>query len=108
MHLAQAVGEAVAGLGTKAAFAVVGSGNFNLTEAMRRAGMRFVAARHETSAVSMAVGRAFGAYGSTIRSLDDLAAIEVWLGGPRDRPLVVDAKVDPGVLGARLLEAFRA
>jgi len=28
-----------------------------------------------------------------VRSLDDLAGVQAWLDGPRDRPLVVDAKI---------------
>jgi thiamine pyrophosphate-dependent acetolactate synthase large subunit-like protein len=53
-----------------------------------------------------AVGRAVGADGVTVRSLQDLKAVESWL-AHRDRPLVVDAKVTPTVVGAWLEEAFR-
>jgi thiamine pyrophosphate-dependent acetolactate synthase large subunit-like protein len=53
-----------------------------------------------------AVGRAVGADGVTVRRLEDLKAVESWLAHP-DRPLVVDAKVTPTVVGAWLEEAFR-
>ena len=55
-----------------------------------------------------AAGRALGADGLTITGLRDLAAVAEWLDGPRDRPLVLDARVTPGVVGAWLPEAFRA
>lgn len=53
-----------------------------------------------------AIGRAVGADGVTVRGLEDLKAVESWL-ARRDRPLVVDAKVTPTVVGAWLEEAFR-
>jgi thiamine pyrophosphate-dependent acetolactate synthase large subunit-like protein len=53
-----------------------------------------------------AVGRALGADGVTVRGLRDLEAVAPWL-GRRDRPLVVDAKVTPTVVGEWLEEAFR-
>jgi thiamine pyrophosphate-dependent acetolactate synthase large subunit-like protein len=53
-----------------------------------------------------AIGRAVGADGVTVRGLGDLEAVESWL-AHRDRPLVVDAKVTPTVVGAWLEEAFR-
>jgi thiamine pyrophosphate-dependent acetolactate synthase large subunit-like protein len=53
-----------------------------------------------------AVGRALGADGATVRGLKDLEAVASWL-GHRDRPLVVDAKVTPTVVGEWLEEAFR-
>jgi thiamine pyrophosphate-dependent acetolactate synthase large subunit-like protein len=55
-----------------------------------------------------AVGRALGGDGVTVRSLDDLDGVRDWVSGPRDRPLVVDAKVTPTVVGSWLPEAFRA
>lgn len=55
-----------------------------------------------------AVGRSLGCDGVTVRTLDDLGAVEAWLAGLRERPLVVDAKVVPDVVGAWLPEAFRA
>lgn len=51
---------------------------------------------------------ALGAEGLTVRRPADMAAISAWLDGPRDRPLVVDARVTPSVVGAWLPEAFRA
>ncbi|HET6752080.1 MAG TPA: thiamine pyrophosphate-binding protein [Actinomycetes bacterium] len=53
-----------------------------------------------------AVGRALGTDGVTVRGLKDLEAVASWL-GHRDRPLVVDAKVTPTVVGEWLEEAFR-
>ncbi len=55
-----------------------------------------------------AVGRAVGAKGVTVRTRADLAGVERWLAGPPDRPLVIDAKVTPHVVGEWLPEAFRA
>lgn len=40
-----------------------------------------------------AIARGYGCDALTIRSLDDLAGVEAWLAGPRDRPLVLDVKV---------------
>ncbi|SNS17993.1 Acetolactate synthase large subunit [Geodermatophilus pulveris] len=52
--VAEAVGAALAGCGVDTAFGVVGSGNFLVTNAMVAAGARFVAARHEGGAATMA------------------------------------------------------
>jgi thiamine pyrophosphate-dependent acetolactate synthase large subunit-like protein len=52
--VAQAVGRALAGLGVDHVFGVVGSGNFHVTNALVDAGARFVAARHEGGAATMA------------------------------------------------------
>jgi thiamine pyrophosphate-dependent acetolactate synthase large subunit-like protein len=54
-----------------------------------------------------ALGRAAGARGITVRGVDDLRAVSPWLAEPRG-PLVVDAKIDPGVVAGWLEEAFRA
>ena len=54
MRVHDAVGRALADLGVAQVFGVVGSGNFHLTNAMIRAGSRFVAARHENGAATMA------------------------------------------------------
>lgn len=54
MLIAEAVGQALADLGVRDAFGLLGSGNFVVTKAMVDAGVRFVAARHENAAVSMA------------------------------------------------------
>jgi thiamine pyrophosphate-dependent acetolactate synthase large subunit-like protein len=40
-----------------------------------------------------AIARGFGCDAATVRSLDDLAPLADWLDGPRDRPLVIDAKI---------------
>ena len=54
MKVAEAVGRALAAAGVRQVFGVVGSGNFHLTNAMVAAGARFVAARHEGGAATMA------------------------------------------------------
>jgi thiamine pyrophosphate-dependent acetolactate synthase large subunit-like protein len=52
--IAEAVGRAVAALGCRQVFGVVGSGNFVVTRVLTDSGAGFVAARHETAAVTMA------------------------------------------------------
>lgn len=54
MKVAEAVGRALAAAGVDRVFGVVGSGNFHLTNGMVAAGARFVAARHEGGAATMA------------------------------------------------------
>lgn len=54
MNVAELVGRTLAELGVGAAFGVVGSGNFEATNGLRSGGVRFVAARHEGGAASMA------------------------------------------------------
>ena len=54
MTVAEFVGTALARLGVGHAFGVVGSGNFHVTNALRAAGVPFVAARHEGGAATMA------------------------------------------------------
>jgi thiamine pyrophosphate-dependent acetolactate synthase large subunit-like protein len=54
-----------------------------------------------------ALGRAVGAGGITVRRADDLAPVSDWLRGPRGS-LVVDAKIDRGLVAEWLEEAFRA
>jgi acetolactate synthase-1/2/3 large subunit len=54
MNVAEAVGRTLVELGVDHVFGVVGSGNFHLTNAMVEAGARFVAARHEGGATTMA------------------------------------------------------
>ena len=56
MQVTDAVAEVLAGLGADTVFGVVGSGNFHVTNALIRRGARFVAARHECGAASMADG----------------------------------------------------
>jgi thiamine pyrophosphate-dependent acetolactate synthase large subunit-like protein len=52
--VAEAVGRALAEAGVGQVFGVVGSGNFHVTNALVAAGARFVAARHENGAATMA------------------------------------------------------
>lgn len=40
-----------------------------------------------------AIARGYGLEGLTVRTRDDLDGVRAWLDGPRDRALVVDAKV---------------
>ncbi|MUN61994.1 thiamine pyrophosphate-binding protein [Kocuria sediminis] len=54
-----------------------------------------------------AVGRGFGAEGVVVRRVEDLAAVRAWADGPRDRPLVVDAKIASDGGAWWLAEAFR-
>ena len=54
-----------------------------------------------------ALARAAGAEGITVREEEDLAPVKEWL-GRRDRPLVIDAKVNPNTRAEWLEEAFRA
>jgi thiamine pyrophosphate-dependent acetolactate synthase large subunit-like protein len=53
-----------------------------------------------------AIARGAGAAGVIVRSAGDLGAVADWARDPRG-PLVVDAKVDPGVRAEWLEEAFR-
>ncbi|SFO48731.1 Acetolactate synthase large subunit [Actinomadura madurae] len=54
-----------------------------------------------------AIGRGFGCAAATVRRPADLAAVADWLAGPRDRPMLVDAKVTRGRPAWWLAEAFR-
>ncbi|TDC55813.1 thiamine pyrophosphate-binding protein [Actinomadura sp. KC345] len=54
-----------------------------------------------------AIGRGFGCAAATVRRREDLAAVAGWLAGPRDRPMLVDAKVTRGGPAWWLEEAFR-
>lgn len=54
--VADAVGRTLAELGVQHAFGVVGSGNFAMTNALRRHGVEWTAARHEGGAATMADG----------------------------------------------------
>ena len=49
---------------------------------------------------------ACGCRGLTARSVEDLEGVRSWLEN-RDRPLVLDAKVDPDICAEWLEEAFR-
>jgi acetolactate synthase I/II/III large subunit len=68
MQVAEAVGRTLADLGVDHVFGVVGSGNFHVTNALVAAGSRFVAARHECGAATMA-----DAYGRTSRKVPALS-----------------------------------
>ncbi len=52
--VAEFVGRALARLGAAACFGVVGSGNFEVTNALRHAGVPYLATRHEGGAATMA------------------------------------------------------
>ena len=54
-----------------------------------------------------AIGRGFGCAGVSVRGPDDLGPVRDWLDGPRDRPLVIDAKVASASGSWWLEEAFR-
>ncbi|WP_329093445.1 thiamine pyrophosphate-binding protein [Streptosporangium sp. NBC_01469] len=54
MNVAEVVGRTLASLGVDTAFGVVGSGNFHVTNALVAQGVRYVAARHEGGAATMA------------------------------------------------------
>jgi thiamine pyrophosphate-dependent acetolactate synthase large subunit-like protein len=53
-----------------------------------------------------ALAEAAGCRGVTARTPEDLEAVREWL-RDRDRPLVLDAKVDPDICADWLEEAFR-
>ncbi len=54
-----------------------------------------------------AVARALGARAATIRHTDQIpAAVAPWLAAA-DGPLVLDCKVNPGIVAERLAEAFK-
>ncbi|MDV3221816.1 thiamine pyrophosphate-binding protein [Intrasporangium sp.] len=54
-----------------------------------------------------AIARGYGFTGVTVRTADDLTSIREWLDGPRDTPLLVDAKVRGDRPSWWLEEAFR-
>ena len=54
-----------------------------------------------------AIGSGFGCEGVTVRKAADLEAVRSWLGGPRARPLLIDAKVTSDRGAWWLEEAFR-
>jgi len=53
------------------------------------------------------IGRGFGCDGVTVRSRADLGPVQDWLDGPRERPMLVDAKVTSAHGSWWLEEAFR-
>jgi thiamine pyrophosphate-dependent acetolactate synthase large subunit-like protein len=54
-----------------------------------------------------AIGAGFGCAALTVRTSDDLDGVTAWLNGPRDRPLLVDAKITNDGGSWWLAEAFR-
>jgi thiamine pyrophosphate-dependent acetolactate synthase large subunit-like protein len=54
-----------------------------------------------------AIGVGYGLDGTTVRDVRDLEAVRRWLNGPRDRGLVIDAKVAAPRGSWWLEEAFR-
>jgi len=54
-----------------------------------------------------AIARGFGCAAVEVRATGDLEAVRTWLGGPRDRPMLVDAKVTRTRPSWWLEEAFR-
>jgi len=54
-----------------------------------------------------AIGRGFGCEALTVRRPGDLGPVRAWLDGPRDRPLLIDAKVTSAHGSWWLEEAFR-
>jgi acetolactate synthase I/II/III large subunit len=54
-----------------------------------------------------AIARGFGFEGATVRDIGDLAPVRGWLDGPRERPLLIDAKVTSSHGSWWLEEAFR-
>jgi thiamine pyrophosphate-dependent acetolactate synthase large subunit-like protein len=54
-----------------------------------------------------AIGRGFGFEAVTVRTVADLAAVDRWLAGARERPLLIDAKVTSDQPSWWLEEAFR-
>src|SRR4029077_18366364 len=56
MRVSDAVADVLTTLGADTVFGLVGSGNFHVTNAMIERGAKFVAARHECGAASMADG----------------------------------------------------
>jgi acetolactate synthase I/II/III large subunit len=53
------------------------------------------------------IGRGFGCAGVTVRGPGDLGQVREWLDGPRDRPLLIDAKITSEHGSWWLEEAFR-
>lgn len=72
MYVRDAIGRTLFDLGARVAFGVVGSGNFHYTNAFVDAGGRFIAARHEGGAASMADGYA--------RMSDEVAVVSLHQG----------------------------
>ena len=54
-----------------------------------------------------AIARGYGYAAATVTRQEDLAAVSSWLAGPRDRPMLIDAKVTQGKPSWWLEEAFK-
>ncbi len=54
-----------------------------------------------------AIGRGYGCDAVTVRAANDLSALARWLDGPRERPIVIDAKITAEHGSWWLEEAFR-
>jgi thiamine pyrophosphate-dependent acetolactate synthase large subunit-like protein len=54
-----------------------------------------------------AIARGYGYAAATVRSQADLASVKAWLDGPRDRPMLIDAKVTTTRPSWWLEEAFK-
>ncbi|WP_064078566.1 thiamine pyrophosphate-binding protein, partial [Prescottella equi] len=54
-----------------------------------------------------AIARGYGAEAVTVRSVADLDAVRTWVAGPRNRPLLIDAKVSSDGGAWWLAEAFK-
>jgi thiamine pyrophosphate-dependent acetolactate synthase large subunit-like protein len=54
-----------------------------------------------------AIARGYGCAAATVRTLNDLGPVAAWLSGPRDVPMVIDAKVSATRASWWLEEAFR-
>jgi hypothetical protein len=54
-----------------------------------------------------AIGRGFGCDALTVRRLADLGPLREWLDGPRERPVLLDAKITSSQASWWLEEAFR-
>jgi thiamine pyrophosphate-dependent acetolactate synthase large subunit-like protein len=54
-----------------------------------------------------AAARAHGVAAITVRHVDDLAPVADWVRGGAG-PMLIDAKIDPGICADWLQEAFRA
>jgi thiamine pyrophosphate-dependent acetolactate synthase large subunit-like protein len=54
-----------------------------------------------------AIANGFGCTGVTVRTTNDLDQVRMWLAGPQDTPLVIDAKIADDGGSWWLAEAFR-
>ncbi|MGF9663334.1 thiamine pyrophosphate-binding protein [Arthrobacter crystallopoietes] len=53
------------------------------------------------------IARGYGAAAVTVRTVEDLAAVAEWVNGPRERPLVIDARIASDGGAWWLAEAFK-